>query len=232
MKKLILFLFVIFLLSGCSASLQSESDTKSADQMAREIGEQVDNVINQEEADEMAEEMGKQIENVINQEEADNDAREIGEQLDKALAQEEADEMAEEMGKQIENTINQEEADNDAREIGEQLDKAIKDNNLPEDKKKAMRSCNAIENSSTCIEYKGSFWSEAQKEYHCKGSGVLSDKLCESGNIGGCRIGGGSPSDMIVWMYPYGGEPIETDSVKSAKMGCDMNPMGSWQEAQ
>ena len=192
MKKLILFLFIIFLLSGCSASLQSESDTKSADQMAREIGEQVDNVINQEEADEMAEEMGKQIENVINQEEADNDAR----------------------------------------EIGEQLDKAIKDNNLPKDKKKVMKSCNSIENSSTCIEYKGSFWSEAQKEYHCKGSGVLSEKLCESGNIGGCRIGGGSPSDMIVWMYPYGGEPIETDSVKSAKMGCDMNPMGSWQEAQ
>jgi len=117
-------------------------------------------------------------------------------------------------------------------EIGKQIGDDMKEDATIDEESKIMRSCDAIENSSTCIEYKGTFWSEIQKKYHCNGTGVLSEKSCESGNIGGCRIGGGSPSDMIVWMYPYGGEPIETDSVKSAKMGCDMNPMGSWQEAQ
>ncbi len=123
------------------------------------------------------------------------------------------DQAAEEMGKQIDNIVNQQEADQQT-EI------------------KTIKSCNAIAKSSTCIEYVGSFWSEIQKKYHCQEAGILSPKPCESGNIGGCEIGGGGPSDLITWMYPYGGDPIPAKSAKTAKSGCDMNPMGRWLSAR
>ncbi len=135
------------------------------------------------------------------------------------------------MGKQIENTMNQQEADQAANEMGKQIENVINTEEINE-QTKTMKSCNAIAESSTCIDYVGSFWSEIQKKYHCQEAGTLSPESCEGGNIGGCQIGGGSPSDMIVWMYPYGGEPILTESAKTAKTGCNLNPMGNWVNAQ
>ncbi len=210
-KNIFIVFFLFVFLSGCSVLLKSEGGEETIDQSADEMGKQIENAINQEELDRQADEMGKQIENAINQEELDRQADEMGKQIENAINQEELDRQADEMGKQIENTIK--EADNESRT-------------------KVMRSCNSISNSSTCIEYVGSFWTEDQKKYHCKEAGVLSVDLCESGNIGGCRIGGDSASDMIVWMYPYGGEPMDADGAKAAKMGCNMNPMGSWQDAR
>ena len=177
MKKLILLMISIVILTGCSTSLKSDSgtltDDKSIDQAAEEMGKQIDNIVNQQEADQAAEEMGKQIDNTVNQQEDDQ---------------------------QIET--------------------------------KTMKSCNAIAKSSTCIEYIGSFWSEIQKKYHCQEVGTLSSEPCESGNIGGCEIGGGGPTGLIIWMYPYGGDPVPAESAKTAKPGCDMNPMGRWLSAQ
>ncbi len=93
-------------------------------------------------------------------------------------------------------------------------------------------SCNAIAKTSTCIDYIGSFWTETQMRYSCSYSGIFSFDSCESGSIGGCQVGKGSFNDMIIWMYPHGGSPIATDTVKSAKPACDMNPMGSWVNAR
>jgi len=75
MKKLILLMISIVILTGCSTSLKSDSgtltDDKSIDQAAEEMGKQIDNIVNQQEADQAAEEMGKQIDNTVNQQEDD-----------------------------------------------------------------------------------------------------------------------------------------------------------------
>ena len=89
-------------------------------------------------------------------------------------------------------------------------------------------SCNSISKMSICVDYIGSFWIKKQMQFACGYSGVLSDKPCESGSIGGCEVGKGSFNDMIIWMYPYGASPIAAGTVKSAKPACDTNPMGTW----
>ncbi len=162
---------------------------------------------------------------------ADQMADEIERQIDNTLNQEDADQTADEIGKQIENTLNQKDADQAADKIEKQMNDVLAREETDK-QTKIMKSCNSISKTSTCIDYVGSFWSEEQKKYHCQESGVLSDKVCENGNIGGCQIGRGSPSDIIIWMYPYGGEPISADTVQSAKPGCDMNPMGNWLNAR
>jgi len=92
-------------------------------------------------------------------------------------------------------------------------------------------SCNTISKTSTCIDYIGSFWTETQMRYNCY-SGTVSFNLCETGNIGGCNILKGNDTETIIWMYPYGGSPISSDSAQSAKPSCDINPLGNWVNAK
>ncbi len=159
-------------------------------------------------------------------------ADDLEKQINDTLDKEEADKMADDLEKQINDTLNKEEADKMADDLEKQINDTLDKEEATDQKTTTMKSCNAIAKTSTCIDYVGSFWSEVQKKYHCMESGTLSSKPCESGNIGGCEIGRGSPSDMIIWMYSYGGEPISSDAVQSAKPGCDMNPMGNWLSAR
>ena len=110
-------------------------------------------------------------------------------------------------------------------------DGVLDDVNTPEEERRGG-SCNAIEKTSTCIDYIGSFWTETQMKYACSYSGTFSFEKCETGSIGGCNVGKGSFNDMTIWMYPYGGSPISSDTVESAKPSCDMNPMGAWVNAR
>jgi len=89
-------------------------------------------------------------------------------------------------------------------------------------------SCNAIADSSTCIDYYGSHWSATTAKLNCSDSGTFSNKPCPKDSYGGCNTGEGTPADMVAWMYPYGGGEIDAESIKYAKMACDATLASSW----
>jgi hypothetical protein len=89
-------------------------------------------------------------------------------------------------------------------------------------------SCNAIGESSTCIEYYGSFWNEQKIKLLCSDSDVFSTEECPTNMSGGCNTGIGTPSDMVTWMYTKGGGGITTKSLKYAKMACDAAAASKW----
>jgi len=99
-----------------------------------------------------------------------------------------------------------------------------------EDKKsgKAKGSCYAIESSSTCMEYYGSFWSEQQIKLQCQGAGTFSKDPCPEDMAGGCNTGVGTMADMVAWMYTRGGGEIDAESMKYAKMACDATMASKW----
>jgi hypothetical protein len=135
-------------------------------------------------------------------------------------------------GNNIEDAMDEQAAEQEHEaNMADDGDGDVDDVKTPEEERRGG-SCNAIAKTSTCIDYIGSFWTETQMRYSCSYSGIFSFDLCETGSIGGCNVGKGSFSDMIIWMYPYGGSPIATDTAKSAKPTCDMNPMGTWVNAR
>ncbi|MBU0661017.1 hypothetical protein KKG22_02435 [Patescibacteria group bacterium] len=89
-------------------------------------------------------------------------------------------------------------------------------------------SCNAIAESSTCIDYYGSFWTGDSARLNCSDSGTFSKDACPQDSYGGCNTGEGTQADMVVWMYPYGGGEIEAEGIKYAKMACDATLASSW----
>ena len=89
-------------------------------------------------------------------------------------------------------------------------------------------SCDAIAESSTCLEYYGSFWNEQTMELNCSDSGVFSTQGCPVDMAGGCNTGMGTPADMVTWMYTRGGGEITTASLKYVKTACDATPSSQW----
>ena len=106
------------------------------------------------------------------------------------------------------------------------------DDELILEEERSGGSCNMIAETSICTDYIGSFWTEAIIRNACSYSGTFSSESCETGSIGGCNVGQGRFSDMIIWMYPYGGSPVPSDTAESAKPSCDINPMGTWVNAR
>ncbi|PLX26170.1 hypothetical protein C0581_05170 [Candidatus Parcubacteria bacterium] len=92
----------------------------------------------------------------------------------------------------------------------------------------AKGSCDAIAESSTCMEYYGSFWNEAEMKLHCSDSGTFSFDGCPSDMSGGCNTGTGTSADMVAWMYTRGGGGITVESLKYAKMACDATMASQW----
>lgn len=95
---------------------------------------------------------------------------------------------------------------------------------------KAKGSCDAIESSSVCIEYYGSFWNEQEMRLHCEGSGQFSVNSCSNDMFGGCNTGLGTQADMVTWMYLRGNGEITPESAKYAKMACDATLASEWIE--
>lgn len=90
-------------------------------------------------------------------------------------------------------------------------------------------SCNAIAESSTCIDYVGSVWSEYDSgRLNCSDSGIFSEEPCPQPSLGGCQTGGGSVTEMIAWMYTEGAGEIDEESIQYAQMACEANPMARW----
>lgn len=92
-----------------------------------------------------------------------------------------------------------------------------------------VSSCNTIDDASTCIEYIGSYWATPSvAALNCDGVGVYSDKPCPRPMVGGCHTGDGTITEMVIWFYNYGGDPLLPDNVQNASGACNANPFASW----
>ena len=87
-------------------------------------------------------------------------------------------------------------------------------------------SCDAIKESSTCIEYYGSFWQAEHVKMGCRW--IFSSKSCPIDTIWWCNTGVWTMADMVVWMYLRGDWWITEESVKHAKNACDATMMSNW----
>lgn len=94
----------------------------------------------------------------------------------------------------------------------------------------AIGSCDAIDESSSCIEYYGSFWTEVSAKLQCSEEGTFSTDPCPRDFAGGCNTGMGTEADMVVWMYTRGGGEMTVESIKYAKMACDATMASHWIE--
>jgi hypothetical protein len=61
-------------------------------------------------------------------------------------------------------------------------------------------SCGVID-QNTCLDYIGSIWTTEQMTLNCQGAGVFSAETCPYSEVGGCKTGGGTIVETIVWSY-------------------------------
>ena len=94
---------------------------------------------------------------------------------------------------------------------------------------KVKGSCNSVAENSVCIDYMGSFWTEEQMKLNCTGPEVsFSKNTCPYPEIGGCKSGGGTITEIIIWYYPYGGEPITGELIDITRQVCNVTYMSQW----
>lgn len=107
----------------------------------------------------------------------------------------------------------------------EEVQELIQETN---DQYKVRGSCNVIDESSTCLDYVGSFWTKEQMTLNCQGVGAFSENTCPYTTVGGCQAGAGSFVETILWSYNYGGELITPENEIYASGACNANPAGQW----
>ena len=116
----------------------------------------------------------------------------------------------------------------DTYAIEEELD-AVEELIQEEDASGIAGSCNAIADSSTCIEYSGSLYkSNNMAGLNCSDAGTFSHDPCPSTRYGGCQTGSGTNVEMTAYMYPEGGGEIDDESIGYARMACEANGLGVW----
>ena len=94
---------------------------------------------------------------------------------------------------------------------------------------KVRGSCNVIAEKSHCADYIGSFWDQVgQKELNCQGVGVYSDNTCPYSELGGCQSTPGTMTEMIVWSYSYGGQPMSEEEAGYAAGACNALGVSKW----
>jgi len=154
------------------------------------------------------------------------------EKLDQTLSEEELDDMdkmaeedpefAEDYEKAMFEAVIENEMDEDIA-IEDEIEKA-------EANKKAGKnlkgSCDMVADSSICIEYYGSFWSNTVMSSGCKGK--FSKKHCPSDMSGGCNTGVGTMADMVSWMYLRGSGEMTARSMSNAQKACDASLASKW----
>ena len=90
-------------------------------------------------------------------------------------------------------------------------------------------SCNAIADSSNCIDYVGSMWADNDMgKLNCSEVGIFSENACPYSELGGCQMGGESVLEMIAWVYREGPGGYDEESVVYASMTCNNSPDGKW----
>lgn len=94
---------------------------------------------------------------------------------------------------------------------------------------KVKGSCNSVAQNSVCIDYMGSFWSNEQMKLNCSGPEVsFSKNTCPYSEIGGCKSGGGTMTEIVIWYYPYGGEPITGELIDITQKVCNATWASQW----
>lgn len=93
---------------------------------------------------------------------------------------------------------------------------------------RAKASCNRIADASTCVEYIGSYWSEANARLNCGDNSAFLTKACPRPAIGGCNLGGGTSNEIVTWHYNYGGDPYNDEVKPYAIKSCSALPAGRW----
>lgn len=95
--------------------------------------------------------------------------------------------------------------------------------------RKVVGNCNAIAEKSSCVDYIGSMWADADMaELNCKGVGTYSNNTCPYSEFGGCQTSAGSVMEMIVWAYREGPGEYNEESVPYAIAVCNANPAAQW----
>ena len=90
-------------------------------------------------------------------------------------------------------------------------------------------SCNAIAESSNCIDYVGSMWADNDMgKLNCSEVGIFSGNACPYSGLGGCQVNGGSVMEMIAWVYEEGPGGYNSESAVYAGMACDNTPSSRW----
>jgi hypothetical protein len=90
-------------------------------------------------------------------------------------------------------------------------------------------SCNAITDSSSCIDYVGSIWNDNDMgKLNCSDVGIFSKNACPYSEFGGCQTSGGSIMEMIIWAYEEGLGGYDEESVSYARMSCNSLPNARW----
>ncbi|MBT6690960.1 hypothetical protein HOB10_01345 [Candidatus Parcubacteria bacterium] len=93
---------------------------------------------------------------------------------------------------------------------------------------KVRGSCNTIDDKSHCVDYIGSFWTEQQMELNCGSEGTFSKNTCPYSTNGGCQTGGKTITEVVIWSYDHGGQPISGEEAQYEAMACNVNPLGTW----
>lgn len=90
-------------------------------------------------------------------------------------------------------------------------------------------SCDAMVSEGVCIELTGSIYKTGNTaEMSCADTGDFVKKPCPTSPYGGCKTGAGTNVEMISYMYPNTENEVDNESIKYAKMACEMNGLGVW----
>lgn len=109
----------------------------------------------------------------------------------------------------------------DYEEVKDLIEEAKPSNNV-------RGSCNVIAESSTCLDYIGSIWTEEQMKLNCQGSGTFSKNTCPYTEVGGCRTAGDTVAETVIWSYNYGGQPITPENEQYLAGACNALAPGQW----
>jgi hypothetical protein len=89
-------------------------------------------------------------------------------------------------------------------------------------------SCNVVASKSTCLDYRGSFWTDQQMKLNCDGVGQFSTNTCPYSDRGGCRVGMDTMVESVSWSYGRGGAPLTEENVQYAAGACNALPGAQW----
>jgi len=101
-------------------------------------------------------------------------------------------------------------------------------------RKTVKASCNVIGASSSCVDYTGAYWENAEyAKLNCEGMGdvaerVFSTNACPYTDYGGCKSGAGTLMEMIIWAYPEGGGGYNDENIQYAAMACNATGVSAW----
>jgi len=115
-------------------------------------------------------------------------------------------------------------------EIDEDVDLESIEETLKETGKRTVyASCNDISNSSNCIDYIGSMWSEADSaQLNCGENRTFTQNACPYSEFGGCQMNGGSVMESIAWVYEEGPGEYTSESVPYAIAACNSMTNAKW----